>query len=203
MFFMIHPVIKTILGYDEDTDDNEIEEDWKSRIKQICKPCWELKYCPYGPLVEEFPLLPPTRIETEKHNQFLREQLEKGAYDETRKKFFEKELKEYSPKNYPEEMPEFFQFVSCLNFGHICPVFFVCEGFTETSEGRRVTRSIPRDMLIRIVRRDNQTCQECGRILRDNEFEIDHIIPYSLGGPTAEHNLRVICPDCNKKKKFC
>jgi len=24
-----------------------------------CKPCWELKYCPYGPLVEFFPLFGP------------------------------------------------------------------------------------------------------------------------------------------------
>lgn len=30
---------------------------WKLRIKAVCKPCWELKYCPYGPLVEDFPLL--------------------------------------------------------------------------------------------------------------------------------------------------
>ncbi len=26
------------------------------RVKAVCKPCWEIKYCPYGPLVEEFPL---------------------------------------------------------------------------------------------------------------------------------------------------
>lgn len=30
--------------------------DWDKRIKRVCKPCWELKYCPYGPLVEQFPL---------------------------------------------------------------------------------------------------------------------------------------------------
>lgn len=29
---------------------------WDQRVKAVCKPCWELKYCPYGPLVEEFPL---------------------------------------------------------------------------------------------------------------------------------------------------
>lgn len=29
---------------------------WDLRVKAVCKPCWELKYCPYGPLVEEFPL---------------------------------------------------------------------------------------------------------------------------------------------------
>lgn len=29
---------------------------WKQRVKAVCKPCWEIKYCPYGPLVEQFPL---------------------------------------------------------------------------------------------------------------------------------------------------
>jgi hypothetical protein len=28
---------------------------WNKRPNAICKPCWELKYCPYGPLVEDFP----------------------------------------------------------------------------------------------------------------------------------------------------
>ena len=36
-------------------------EKWKKRcngtyINAICKPCWELKYCPYGVLVENFEL---------------------------------------------------------------------------------------------------------------------------------------------------
>jgi hypothetical protein len=26
-------------------------------METIQKPCWTLKYCPYGPLVEQFPLL--------------------------------------------------------------------------------------------------------------------------------------------------
>ena len=30
------------------------ELDWNKRVKAICKPCWELKYCPYGVLVEHF-----------------------------------------------------------------------------------------------------------------------------------------------------
>ncbi|MEG0266799.1 MAG: HNH endonuclease signature motif containing protein [Bacilli bacterium] len=28
---------------------------WDQRIKAVCKPCWEIKYCPYGPLVEYMP----------------------------------------------------------------------------------------------------------------------------------------------------
>jgi HNH endonuclease len=30
---------------------------WAKKPKAVCKPCWEIKYCPYGPLVEDFPLL--------------------------------------------------------------------------------------------------------------------------------------------------
>jgi len=29
--------------------------DWDKRVQAVCKPCWELKYCPYGPVVEYFP----------------------------------------------------------------------------------------------------------------------------------------------------
>ncbi len=29
---------------------------WKKGVPAVCKPCWEIKYCPYGPLVEDFPL---------------------------------------------------------------------------------------------------------------------------------------------------
>jgi hypothetical protein len=28
---------------------------WTKKAKAVCKPCWEIKYCPYGPLVEDFP----------------------------------------------------------------------------------------------------------------------------------------------------
>ena len=30
--------------------------DWNKRVKAICKPCWEIKYCPYGSLVENMTL---------------------------------------------------------------------------------------------------------------------------------------------------
>src|SRR5690606_36027161 len=28
----------------------------------------------------------------------------------------------------------------------------------------------------------------------------DHIIPWSKGGPTEEHNIRLLCRSCNRKK---
>ncbi|MFN7528967.1 MAG: hypothetical protein ACK5QA_16305, partial [Dolichospermum sp.] len=63
----MHHSIKQNLGYDENTSDKEFLEDWKKRSSQVCKPCWELKYCPYGPFVEHSPLLPLLRKEMKDH----------------------------------------------------------------------------------------------------------------------------------------
>lgn len=131
------------------------EINWAKRVKAVCKPCWELKYCPYGPLVEEFPL----KEETDDQ--------------------------------------------SCRIFGHDCPVFTVAEPLTETKELRRVTRDIPRPVQFRVLKRDNQICAECGKNVLDEDIHFDHIIPWSKGGPTAEHNIRLLCSDCNRKKSDC
>jgi hypothetical protein len=135
-------------------------EAWAGRInlkangpKAVCKPCWELKYCPYGPLVEDFP---------------LREEPD------------------------PER--------SCRIFAHDCPVFTVAEGFTETRELRNVTRHIPRPMQFRVLKRDNQICALCERPVLDGKIHFDHIIPWSKGGPTEEHNIRLLCDACNRKR---
>ena len=42
----------------------------------VCKPCWELKYCPYGQLVEMFPFpsasRSPSEVKTD-YNEILHE----------------------------------------------------------------------------------------------------------------------------------
>jgi hypothetical protein len=58
---MINPYFKIRLGFDPRTSDREFRRELNERTKNVCKPCWELRYCPYGPLVEAFPLLGPTR----------------------------------------------------------------------------------------------------------------------------------------------
>lgn len=182
------------------SDDPRIKAEWSKRTNHICKPCWELKYCPYGPLVEKFPLLGSTRKEAIEHNEFLKEQLQKKAYDGERTKYFEKKVVEFNPEDYPESHSNEDVERSCSIFGHQCPVFFVNEPFTETNERRRISRHIPRTTILRVARRDNYTCQECGKHLLDSEMEFDHIIPFSKGGSTEEHNIRLTCFDCNRKK---
>ncbi|NMC87734.1 MAG: HNH endonuclease [Candidatus Moranbacteria bacterium] len=41
------------------------------------------------------------------------------------------------------------------------------------------------------------SCVQCGS---KNSLELDHIIPFSLGGDTTEENLRTLCKNCNIKK---
>lgn len=49
-----------------------------------------------------------------------------------------------------------------------------------------------------IFRRDNYTCQYCGRQTKD--LTIDHVIPRRLGGKTNWNNVVAACPRCNHLK---
>jgi hypothetical protein len=254
---------------------DEVWEIWNYHVNRVCKPCWELKYCPYGPLVEESPLLPGTRDEARAHIEYLQECLQKGLVgssepltDEKRKileelveefdendfepdptgeltamqllghekdayltreaakkmyeqmkqsletgfdgysakiteeqrAMFESDIAEFNEEEYPDEIPMEIAEMQCTVFGHICPVVFDAEKITETTELRTSGRYIPFKTKIRVVRRDNYTCQSCGKHLLDTEVEFDHIIPVAKGGSSEEHNLRLTCFDCNRSK---
>ena len=202
----MHPTIKESLGYTTEDDEKEILASWKKRTKKLCKPCWELHYCPYGPLVEDFPLLPMLRQEVEEHNKYLSTCIETGVFGgdkplpEGTRAWFVAQLSSYNENDYPEKMPKVLAEAACLVFGHICPVFFVAEALTETKEVRKHSRTIPRDIMLKVVRRDGQICQECNRTVKDNEVEFDHIIPYAKGGRSTAENLRVVHKTCNRKK---
>ena len=311
----IHPSIKICLGYPEDMLDDDFMAEWNESATTVCKPCWELKYCPYGPLVEDFPILPATKdkkitrheyvkkcVETnlqgeeveirEERRKELQELADKShenllhlihiiSDEEYHKKnahricnskeessklnkkllsvkakfpieitldnlpdkkrwefikdvpeylilkakeklekidktlvtgiedfrqpladhvrtIFQKEFDNYSLEKYPDYIPESISDMQCNVFGHMCPIAFVSEGFTETSKSRQVGRYISFHTKMRIVRRDNHTCQICGKHLKDDEVEFDHIIPIAKGGSSEEHNIRLTCFDCNR-----
>jgi hypothetical protein len=190
-----------------DSDYDEFSKaELKEMTKSVCKPCWELKFCPYGPLVESFPLPPITRRAQIDYINYLRKcikdrRLGDGRLLDTKtEKYFNETITSFRAEEYPLKVEDELIFMSCSYFGHLCPVFFSAEPFTETEDGRNQGRNIPRPILIRVVRRDDATCQECGTKLLDKDIEIDHIIPLSKGGATSESNLRVLCSECNKKK---
>jgi hypothetical protein len=120
--------------------------------------------------------------------------------DSARRALFEKQVKEFNPDSYPESIAPIFRDGECNIFGHICPVFFAAEEITETKTERRRGRYISFSVKMRVVRRDNHTCQHCKTHLRDDEVEFDHIIPISKGGSSEEHNIRLTCFKCNRDK---
>lgn len=64
-------------------------------------------------------------------------------------------------------------------------------------------RAIMSDSLrFQIFKRDNYTCQICGKRAQDGvELEVDHIIPISKGGKTIPSNLQTLCKQCNRGKR--
>ena len=90
----------------------------------VCKPCWELKYCPYGSLVEYFPGPGAgwtVELAEEQYNEALSAlssgglKTEEDVWDHvgrlhfTRPHLFEA-LKSFEPED-----------VQCRIFGHACP----------------------------------------------------------------------------------
>lgn len=66
------------------------------------------------------------------------------------------------------------------------------------ARGGRVNRAaIPTLVMARVYARDEFTCQECGAT---EDLTLDHIKPWSLGGPDTVENLRVLCRPCNSRK---
>jgi 5-methylcytosine-specific restriction endonuclease McrA len=49
-----------------------------------------------------------------------------------------------------------------------------------------------------VFRRDNYTCQYCGR--RTGDLTVDHVTPKHLGGEHSWTNVVAACPACNHRK---
>ena len=65
-------------------------------------------------------------------------------------------------------------------------------------------RWIPRKLRynrMNVFRRDNFTCQYCGKGFKPGELTLDHIIPRSKGGVLNWLNSVASCFECNNKKR--
>lgn len=61
-------------------------------------------------------------------------------------------------------------------------------------------KPISKKLRFEVFKRDNFTCQYCGRMAPDVILEIDHIIPVANGGVNDILNLITSCMDCNRGK---
>jgi 5-methylcytosine-specific restriction endonuclease McrA len=51
-----------------------------------------------------------------------------------------------------------------------------------------------------VFRRDNYTCQFCGKHCEASHLTFDHVIPRALGGITVWSNIVTACIPCNQRK---
>jgi 5-methylcytosine-specific restriction endonuclease McrA len=65
---------------------------------------------------------------------------------------------------------------------------------------KMVSRPRPQLKLTRreVFRRDNYTCQYCGK--KTSDLTIDHVIPRHMGGKHIWNNVVAACPVCNHRK---
>lgn len=62
-------------------------------------------------------------------------------------------------------------------------------------------KQMTKKLRLKIMERDNYTCQNCGKYMPDRVgLQIDHIVPVAKGGKTVESNLQVLCSRCNGSK---
>jgi 5-methylcytosine-specific restriction endonuclease McrA len=50
-----------------------------------------------------------------------------------------------------------------------------------------------------VFRRDNHTCQFCGKV--GGDLTLDHVVPRSRGGKNSWENIVTACRECNSKKR--
>lgn len=64
----------------------------------------------------------------------------------------------------------------------------------------RVPRREVRFTRRNIFFRDRNRCQYCGRVFRQSELNLDHVIPLSRGGGSSWDNVVCACVSCNSRK---
>lgn len=68
-------------------------------------------------------------------------------------------------------------------------------------QAKNQRKMMTKELRERIAKRDNYTCQICGKYMPDGVgLHIDHIIPIAKGGKSIPSNLQVLCSKCNGRK---
>ncbi|MBQ1667404.1 MAG: HNH endonuclease [Prevotella sp.] len=67
---------------------------------------------------------------------------------------------------------------------------------------RRFTEDDKVELLSKLTPNENglYECNECHQHFAADELTVDHIKPWSLGGPTVLSNAQLLCRTCNSRK---
>lgn len=68
-----------------------------------------------------------------------------------------------------------------------------------TKKNNRV--SYDNSIRIQLLKRQNNRCNICNKIIENSISELDHIVPWTLvGDELGINNLQMLCRDCNRRK---
>jgi hypothetical protein len=62
------------------------------------------------------------------------------------------------------------------------------------------SRSVPPSWRLEILKKHDFTCVHCKVSLQEDDFHMDHIIPFSKGGKRKKNNFQPLCGPCNARK---
>jgi hypothetical protein len=104
---------------------------WK--VGQIEKPCHKCGFCPYGQLVEEFPIYEKAKVYARKHNLWVKWiETPEGRYMGRWEKCDKNDPEKTEDLNVAVELVD--DPYSCQVFGHNCPIYYCGEMVTEKGD---------------------------------------------------------------------
>lgn len=149
------------------------------------------------------------RIEKSILKKYRRKQYEQVLNDRAAFKFyFIRSQTRYRQKNYVKTAYKVKVQDGCFvydfnymkdRYDQLADIGFECTLRKYHSKNQR--KLATRELRQKIMKRDNYTCQLCGKYMPDEVgLQVDHIIPVAKGGKTVQSNLRVLCSKCNGSK---
>ena len=60
--------------------------------------------------------------------------------------------------------------------------------------------AVPGSVRFEVLKRSGGRCELCGASSRDNQIDVDHIVPRAKGGSNDISNLQALCRTCNAQK---
>lgn len=160
-------------------------------------------------VIEQWKLNSKQRIERSILKGYRYKQYKRVLNDTAAFKFyFIRSQTRYRQRNYVKSAYRVYVQDSCFvysfddisdRYNQLYDIDFQCTLREYHSKNQR--KLVTAELRRKIMRRDNYTCQICGKHMPDEVgLHIDHIIPISKGGKSVESNLRVLCSKCNGSK---
>ena len=64
----------------------------------------------------------------------------------------------------------------------------------------RVRQNISAQTKLRLVMRQNNKCNVCDEPLKENHWDVDHIVPWAESLDNSDGNLQICCLPCHRTK---